>query len=132
MVVINLLLETVCRTPFAVLRTSIINYLWKVMIRIIKYVLGKILLVPIYFYRWFISPLTGASCRHTPSCSQYAIDAIRNLGPLHGLWLGTGRFLRCRPGGTHGYDPAPVIWARRYKPLENLLNKPKHSNRLKR
>jgi putative membrane protein insertion efficiency factor len=101
------------------------------MIKTIRKILGKFLLLPIYFYRWFISPLTGASCRHTPTCSQYAIDAISKLGPLRGLLLGTNRFLRCRPGGTHGYDPAPEIWVRRYMPYKSFIGNWKRSNRLK-
>ncbi len=90
-----------------------------------------LLLIPIYFYRGFISPLIGPACRHSPSCSQYSIDAIRNTGPLRGLILGTNRILRCRPGGTHGYDPAPIIWVKRYKAGSAWSGKWKRSNRLK-
>jgi putative membrane protein insertion efficiency factor len=97
----------------------------------IKKILGYFLLIPIYFYKWFISPLSGPSCRHTPSCSTYAVDAIKNLGPLRGLLLGTNRILRCRPGGTHGYDPAPEIWIKRYKAMYTLMGKWPRSNRLK-
>jgi len=56
------------------------------------------------------------------------LDALKLHGPLTGLTMGTGRLLRCRPGGTHGYDPVPLIHFRRYKPLKNW---PKE-NRLKK
>lgn len=97
----------------------------------IKKILGYFLLIPIYFYRWFISPVLSPSCRHTPTCSSYALDAINSLGPIRGLILGTDRILRCRPGGTHGYDPAPVIWIKRYRPWNTYLRKWPRSNRLK-
>ena len=46
-------------------------------------------------------------CRHVPSCSTYAIEALETHGAVRGLWLSTGRLLRCQPWGTHGYDPVP-------------------------
>jgi len=94
-------------------------------------ILAWLLLIPIYIYRWFISPLIGPACRHTPSCSQYSIDAIKNTGPTRGFILGANRILRCRPGGTHGYDPAPRVWVKRYHPTNTLRGKWKRSNRLK-
>lgn len=66
-----------------------------------------ILLLPIKFYQYCLSPLKSPSCRFTPTCSQYAIEAIRKHGPLHGLWLAIRRILRCHPWGGHGYDPVP-------------------------
>jgi len=66
-----------------------------------------LLILPIKFYRVCISPLTPPSCRFTPTCSEYAIEAIRKHGPLKGLWLAVKRILRCRPGGGSGYDPVP-------------------------
>lgn len=69
--------------------------------------LGWLLLLPIYFYRFCISPLTPPSCRFTPTCSEYAVQAIRKHGPFKGLWLAMKRILRCRPGGGSGYDPVP-------------------------
>ncbi len=69
--------------------------------------LGRILILPITFYRRFISPLTPPVCRFTPTCSQYAIEAIRKHGPFKGLWLAIKRLSRCRPGGGSGYDPVP-------------------------
>lgn len=69
--------------------------------------LSWILLQPIYFYQRFISPLTPPSCRFTPTCSQYAAEAIRRHGPFKGLWLALRRILRCHPWGGSGYDPVP-------------------------
>ncbi|MBW8326739.1 MAG: membrane protein insertion efficiency factor YidD [Prolixibacteraceae bacterium] len=77
---------------------------------IIKFILkalGWMLMVPVYFYKYAISPLTSPSCRHEPTCSQYAIDAIKIHGPFKGFWLGTKRISKCHPWGTHGYDPVP-------------------------
>lgn len=66
-----------------------------------------LLLLPIYFYKGAISPLTPPSCRFTPSCSTYAIEAIRRHGPLRGLYLAIRRIFRCHPWGGSGYDPVP-------------------------
>lgn len=66
-----------------------------------------LLLLPIYFYKTAISPLTPPSCRFSPSCSTYAIEAIRRHGPLRGLYLAIHRILRCHPWGGSGYDPVP-------------------------
>lgn len=61
----------------------------------------------IKLYQLCISPLTPPSCRFTPTCSQYALEALRKYGPLKGGWLALRRILRCRPGGGSGYDPVP-------------------------
>lgn len=58
-------------------------------------------------YQWTISPWLGPRCRFAPSCSEYAITAIRRYGPLRGGWLGLKRILRCHPWGATGYDPVP-------------------------
>lgn len=58
-------------------------------------------------YQNAISPLTPGSCRHTPTCSQYTIEAIKIWGPFKGSWLGLKRLSKCHPWGTHGYDPVP-------------------------
>ena len=54
-----------------------------------------------------ISPLKPPTCRFTPTCSQYAIEAIRKHGPFKGLALAVWRILRCNPWGGSGYDPVP-------------------------
>lgn len=69
--------------------------------------LRKIFILPIRFYQLSISPLLGSNCRHTPSCSQYTIEAIQEWGVIKGTWLGMKRIARCHPWGTHGYDPVP-------------------------
>jgi putative membrane protein insertion efficiency factor len=69
--------------------------------------LRKLFILPIRFYQLFISPLLGSNCRHTPTCSQYAIEAIREWGVFKGMWLGMRRIARCHPWGTSGYDPVP-------------------------
>jgi putative membrane protein insertion efficiency factor len=69
--------------------------------------LKKIFILPIRFYQVSISPLLGAHCRHTPTCSQYTIEAIEEWGLVKGTWLGIKRIARCHPWGTSGYDPVP-------------------------
>jgi putative membrane protein insertion efficiency factor len=68
-----------------------------------------ILIIPVRIYQWLISPLIPNSCRYTPTCSNYAIEALKIHGPLKGLWLATWRILRCNPWGGHGYDPVPPL-----------------------
>ncbi len=69
--------------------------------------LGWVLIVPIMFYKKFISPLTPPVCRYTPTCSTYALQAIKKYGPFKGTWLAVKRILRCNPWGGSGYDPVP-------------------------
>jgi len=76
---------------------SIINY------SLIK----RFLILLIRLYQVMLSPYLGNNCRHAPSCSHYAIEAIREWGPIKGLWLGLRRISRCHPWGTAGYDPVP-------------------------
>ncbi|WP_372964996.1 membrane protein insertion efficiency factor YidD [Marinobacter sp.] len=67
----------------------------------------QLLLLPIRFYQYAISPMMGSHCRHTPTCSQYAIEAIQHHGALKGSYLAGARLLRCHPWGDAGYDPVP-------------------------
>jgi putative membrane protein insertion efficiency factor len=69
--------------------------------------LSWVLIAPIRFYQIAISPLLGPSCRYTPTCSEYAKEAIIKYGPFKGLWLAVKRILRCHPWGGSGYDPVP-------------------------
>jgi len=66
-----------------------------------------VLVLLIRLYRVTLSPFSRGACRHEPSCSVYAEEAVRR----HGAWRGGGmalrRLLRCHPFGTHGYDPVP-------------------------
>jgi uncharacterized protein len=58
-------------------------------------------------YQLLIAPLLGANCRFQPSCSQYAIDALKKYGFFKGSWLATKRIFRCHPFHPGGYDPVP-------------------------
>ena len=71
----------------------------------------RLFILPIRFYQRFISPLTPPSCRYTPTCSQYAIEAIQKHGVLNGLCLATRRLLSGHPWGGHGYDAVPDKFA---------------------
>lgn len=73
----------------------------------IKKLLQTILLIPIYIYRGIISPIKPPSCRYTPTCSEYAIQAIKKHGPVKGMHLAIRRLLSCHPWGGSGYDPVP-------------------------
>jgi putative membrane protein insertion efficiency factor len=66
-----------------------------------------LLIAPIRFYRYFLSPWIGRSCRFTPTCSLYAMEAIEKHGALKGLWLASYRIGRCHPWCQGGYDPVP-------------------------
>lgn len=65
----------------------------------------RLLLFFVRFYRKFFSPLKAPSCRFTPTCSQYAIEAIERYGAAKGLWLSIKRLSRCHPFHPGGYDP---------------------------
>lgn len=65
------------------------------------------LLILVGVYRYGISPFTPASCRHTPTCSAYMVESIREWGALRGSWMGLRRLAKCHPWGTSGYDPVP-------------------------
>jgi putative membrane protein insertion efficiency factor len=65
------------------------------------------ILLLIRLYRVALSPFTRGACRHVPSCSAYAEEAVRRHGALRGSWLAVCRLARCRPLGSHGYDPVP-------------------------
>jgi len=71
----------------------------------------KLLAVPfillIKIYQLLISPLFPSSCRYTPTCSHYTLEALKKYGILKGSWLGIKRISRCHPWGGSGYDPVP-------------------------
>jgi len=59
-------------------------------------------------YQLVLSPVIPPRCRHLPTCSDYAIEALREHGLLRGGWLAAWRIARCNPFGTSGYDPVPA------------------------
>jgi putative membrane protein insertion efficiency factor len=77
------------------------------MLKAIGKVLAWPLLALVWLYRMLISPWLGANCRFEPTCSQYAMEALREHGAFRGTWLAAKRIGRCHPWGGHGYDPVP-------------------------
>jgi len=67
----------------------------------------KLFIELIKLYRKFISPLMKSNCIYTPTCSQYAIEAIDKYGALKGVFFACKRILRCNPFSKGGYDPVP-------------------------
>ncbi|WP_248723822.1 membrane protein insertion efficiency factor YidD [Seonamhaeicola sp. ML3] len=71
----------------------------------------KFLIAPFLFlikvYQLFISPITPATCRYNPTCSQYSKEALKKHGLFKGGWLAIKRILSCHPWGGSGYDPVP-------------------------
>ncbi|MBP8867730.1 MAG: membrane protein insertion efficiency factor YidD [Propionivibrio sp.] len=67
----------------------------------------QIVLAPIRFYQYAISPMFGRRCRFFPSCSEYTADAVNKYGVSKGLRLGLGRICRCHPWNHGGFDPLP-------------------------
>lgn len=102
------------------------------MIRMFRTAAVFILSLPVYLYRYTLSHWIGSACRHVPTCSRYMLDALRIHGPVIGLLMGAGRIIRCRPGGTHGYDPVPMFRFKRYRPLYAIFHRWERENRLKR
>lgn len=76
-------------------------------IKVLKSVVNFPFIFLIRFYQVCISPLKPPTCRFTPTCSQYGLQAFRKHGPIKGLYLTVRRILRCHPWGGSGYDPVP-------------------------
>jgi putative membrane protein insertion efficiency factor len=74
---------------------------------ILKGIAGAVFIILIKIYQYFISPLTVASCRYSPTCSQYGVEAIKKYGAFKGGWLTIKRIASCNPWGGHGHDPVP-------------------------
>jgi putative membrane protein insertion efficiency factor len=70
--------------------------------------LAFVLSLPVRLYRATFSPLVGMNCRYHPTCSAYALEALRVHGGLRGGWLALRRILRCHPWGGFGHDPVPT------------------------
>ena len=76
-------------------------------IRGIASALTALMILLIRIYQRCVSPMLGQNCRFVPTCSQYAVEALRRHGPLKGGWLTIRRILRCHPWGGSGFDPVP-------------------------
>jgi putative membrane protein insertion efficiency factor len=71
------------------------------------YLLGWPLILLIRVYQWVISPIIGPKCRYQPTCSHYAVEALKKHGPFKGFWLALRRIASCHPWGGSGWDPVP-------------------------
>ncbi|HJV07749.1 MAG TPA: membrane protein insertion efficiency factor YidD [Chromobacteriaceae bacterium] len=69
--------------------------------------MSRFLILLIRFYQLAISPWLAPRCRYVPTCSSYALEAVKKHGPLKGGWLAVKRLARCHPWGGCGYDPVP-------------------------
>jgi len=81
------------------------NNFFEIMLKIILYPFLLIQKMFIYFYKFVISPMLPHSCRYTPTCSTYFLQAIDEYGAVKGFFIGTNRILRCNPLSKGGYDP---------------------------
>ena len=80
-----------------------------------------VLVLLVRLYQWTLRPFIGAHCRYEPSCSHYAIEALRRHGPWHGSGLSAARVLRCTPWHAGGLDPVPPCDCRAAFPASTLL-----------
>lgn len=69
--------------------------------------MAKFLLLIVRAYQYVLSPYFGTQCRFTPTCSQYAVEALKKHGAIKGSYLTVRRLLRCHPWHDGGYDPIP-------------------------
>ncbi|MFK7787745.1 MAG: membrane protein insertion efficiency factor YidD [Crocinitomicaceae bacterium] len=75
--------------------------------RTFRTIVGFPVIFLVKIYQWIISPILPQSCRYTPTCSSYMIEAVKVWGPFKGTWLGLKRIGSCHPWGGHGHDPVP-------------------------
>ena len=81
--------------------------IFRIILKKINFIFTQIFIGLIHIYQRIISPLLPSSCRFTPSCSVYGIEALRKYGAIKGGWLTLKRVLSCHPFGKSGYDPVP-------------------------
>ena len=78
---------------------------------------ARIVAGAVRLYQLALSPLMPPNCRHLPTCSEYAIEALHVHGVLRGGWLAARRIARCHPFGTSGFDPVPARGDDRRRPV---------------
>jgi uncharacterized protein len=81
----------------------------KAFIKIINDILKAALIITIKFYKYVVSPVLPRACRYLPTCSDYALEAIKVHGIIRGVMLSFRRILKCHPFGEHGLDPVKKI-----------------------
>jgi len=81
--------------------------IFRIILKKINLVFTQLFIGLIRFYQSAISPLLPSTCRFTPTCSAYGIEAFRKYGAIKGGWLTLKRILSCHPFGKSGYDPVP-------------------------
>lgn len=74
---------------------------------IVLKIIGLPLIFLVKMYQWVISPILPQSCRYSPTCSGYMLEAIKVWGPFKGFYLGARRIMSCHPWGGQGHDPVP-------------------------
>lgn len=89
------------------LKQTIQRTLLNLNMQVVFKILSFPILLLVKIYQWVISPILPASCRFTPTCSNYMLEAVRVWGPFKGTYLGVKRILSCHPWGRHGHDPVP-------------------------
>lgn len=82
-------------------------HLFKSIWKLINTIIAGIFILFIRFYQKILSPILPSACRYQPTCSHYALQAVKKYGPFKGGYLAVRRILRCHPWGGHGHDPVP-------------------------
>ncbi len=94
------------------------------------HILRQIYLIPIYIYKGIISPFSGPSCRYSPSCSSYFLEAVLKFGIAKGSIMGLARIGRCRNAFFGGPDPVPDVWSwKEIKKQYKVRRKPRDFDR---
>lgn len=75
--------------------------------KVVRKIVGFPIVLLVRIYQYIISPIFPQSCRYTPTCSSYMIEAVNVWGPFKGTYLGLKRIASCHPWGGHGHDPVP-------------------------
>lgn len=91
---------------------------------LIASVFSFLLIIPVKIYQWIISPWLPGACRYNPTCSHYAIDALKIHGPIKGMFLATRRIFSCHQWGGHGWDAVPNKENFTWKKPEAQKNRP--------